>query len=215
MTTGLEPGINYRLPVPMDSGTDPRLYKPTALRPYFQFRLKVQIGQMTYVPIQMAGNFARIGQPGQQTRIDLTLGEDSDGDGMPDAWEQSLIDVYGGDLASITPDGDTDGDGISNLEECIAGTYGFDPEDGFRLTIVEVVNKNSRLEMLVIRGRNYTLQSSYDLKQWTPVSFRVLAGGIPGPIVSNYQATDVRNLRVEVPFEIGAETNRFFRALVQ
>ena len=90
----------------MDSGTDPRLYKPTALRPYFQFRLKVQIGQMTYVPIQMAGNFARIGQPGQQTRIDLTLGEDSDGDGMPDAWEQSLIDIYGGDLASITPNGD-------------------------------------------------------------------------------------------------------------
>jgi hypothetical protein len=69
--------------------------------------------------------------------------------------------------------------------------------------------------MFVIQGRNYTLQSSYDLRQWRPVNFRVITGGTPGPIVTDYQSTDVRNLRVEVPFEIGAETNRFFRAIVQ
>src|SRR5262245_12475080 len=158
----LEPGVNYRVEVPMDSGTsgETNAYMPTALKPYFQFRLKVQIGQTVYLPIQMTGNFAQIGQPGQKTRIDLTLGVDSDGDGLPDAWEQALIAVYGGTLASIRPQDDADGDGISNLQEYLAGTYAFDPADGFRLTITAVVAGASDLQFLAIRGRTYSIQSS-------------------------------------------------------
>ncbi len=211
-----QPGINYRLMVPMDSGRSLKIcpVPVTRLRQEQPFQLKVQIGQITYLPIEMVIP-AIIGQPAGSTRLDLTLGVDADGDGLPDAWERALIDIYGGSLEDIRPQDDTDGDGIKNIDEYIAGTYAFDPADGFRLSIVEVVNKNSRLEMFVIRGRNYTLQSSYDLRQWRPVNFRVLANGTPGPGVSNYQSTEVQNLLVEVPFEIGAETNRYFRALVQ
>jgi hypothetical protein len=215
LSTGLEPGVNYRLEVPMDSGTAADLYKPTALQPFFQFRLKVQIGRTTYLPIEMAGNFSQIGQPSQKTRLDLTLGVDSDGDGLPDAWEQSLIAIYGGTLASIDPNGDNDGDGISNLNEYLAGTYAFDPEDGFRLTLTGVNSGASTMEFLAIRGRTYTIQASSDLEQWTPVSFRTVTGGTPGALQSNYQATDVRLLRVEVPLQTGAETNRYFKAVVQ
>jgi len=211
-----QPGINYRLLVPMDSARSVKICPMplTRLRQEQPFQLKVQIGQISYLPIQMVIPYL-IGEPAGLTRLDLTLGVDADGDGLPDAWEQALIDIYGGSLEDIGPDDDTDGDGIKNIDEYIAGTYAFDPADGFRLSIQEVVNKNSRLEMFVIRGRNYTLHSSYDLKQWTPVNFRVLANGTPGPIVSNYQSTEVQYLRVEVPFQIGAETNRYFRALVQ
>jgi hypothetical protein len=215
MVTGLEPGVNYRLEVPMDSGTAPDLYQPTALRPFFQYRLKVIIGQTVYLPIEMAGNFALIGRPSEKTRIDLTLGVDSDGDGLPDSWEQGLIAIYGGTLASINPNDDSDGDGISNLDEYLAGTYAFDPADGFRLTLTSATAGVSALEFLAIRGRNYTIQSSSDLQQWTPVGFRVLTGGTPGTIQNNYQAADVRTLRVEVPFQGGTETNRYFRAIVQ
>ncbi|MDB6030828.1 MAG: hypothetical protein JWM16_1166 [Verrucomicrobiales bacterium] len=212
----LEPGVNYRLEVPMDSGTsgDSNAYQPTALRPFFQFKLKVQIGQTTYLPIQMAGNFAQIGQPGQKTRIDLTLGVDSDGDGLPDAWEQQLINIYGGTLASIRPQDDADHDGISNLQEYLAGTYAFDPADGFRLTVTRVNAGASDLQFLAIRGRTYSLQSSTNLQQWTPVTFGVVTGGTAGAPQSSYAATDVRTLNVRVPFQTGA-TNRFFRALVQ
>jgi hypothetical protein len=217
LINGLEPGVNYRLEVPMDSGTsgETNAYKPTALKPFFQFKLKVLIGQTIYLPIEMVGNFAQIGQPSLKTRIDLTLGVDSDGDGLPDAWEQALIDIYGGTLASINPNDDTDGDGISNLDEYLAGTYAFDPSDGFRLSLLGLNAGNSQLEFLAIRGRNYTIQASSNLQQWTPLGFRVVTGGVAGALQNNYQATDVRLLKVEVPFQTGAETNRYFRAIVQ
>lgn len=210
----LEPGVNYRLEVPMDSGTAPDLYLPTAMRPFFPYRLKVVIGQTTYLPIEMAGNFAQIGRPAESTRIDLTLGEDLDGDGLPDAWEQGLIALYGGTLSSINPNDDSDGDGISNLNEYLAGTYAFDPADGFRLDLVDLNAGASVLEWMAIRGRTYTLQASSDLKIWSTVSFRIPAEGAQAALRQNYPATDVRTLRVEVPAQAGV-TNRYFKALVQ
>jgi hypothetical protein len=210
----LEPGVNYRLEVPMDSGTAPDLYLPTAMRPFFPYRLKVVIGQTTYLPIEMAGNFAQIGRPAESTRIDLTLGEDLDGDGLPDAWEQGLIALYGGTLSSINPNDDSDGDGISNLNEYLAGTYAFDPADGFRLDLVGLNAGASVLEWMAIRGRTYTLQASSDLKTWSTVSFRIPAEGAQAALRQHYPATDVRTLRVEVPAQAGV-TNRYFKALVQ
>jgi hypothetical protein len=215
MTSGLEPGVNYRLEVPMDSGTAPDLYQPTAMRPFFQYRLKVMIGQTAYVPLQMVGSFAQIGRPSERTRIDLTLGADTDGDGLPDAWEESLIAVYGGTLASINPNDDSDGDGISNLDEYLAGTYAFDPTDGFRLAITGATAGVSDLEFLAVRGRTYTIQASTDLRQWTQVGFRLRTGGAPGAVQNSYHSADVRLVQVEVPSQTGGQTNRYFRAIVQ
>lgn len=213
IVSSLQAGVNYSLEVPMDAGTAADLYQPTALKPFFQYRLKVVIGATVYLPIEMTGNFARIGKPGESTRVELTLGEDTDGDGLPDAWERALIAIYGGTLSSINPNDDTDGDGISNLDEYLAGTYAFDPSDGFRLTLVGVNDSYSQLEFLAIRGRTYTILASSDLQQWTPASFRVLTNGNPGSLLNDYLATDVRNLRIEVPPQAGT-TNRYFKALV-
>lgn len=211
----LEPSVNYRLEVPMDSGTTSDLYRPTALRPFFAFKLKVIIGQTAYLPIEMAGDFSQIGQPGQKTRIDLTLGVDSDGDGLPDAWEQGLIAVYGGTLSTIRPGDDSDGDGITNLDEYLAGTYAFDPADGFRLALTGFSATGSRLEFTALRGRSYLIQASPDLQRWTPVQFQLLGGTGTPALVEGYRSPDVRLLRVEIPFQAGGETNRYFRARVQ
>ena len=132
---------------------------------------------------------------------------DSDGDGLPDAWE----------LANgMNPNdpNDANGDGICNRNEYLAGTYAFDPNDGFRLSLVEVTEGRSQMEFLAISGRTYTIQASSNLQQWTPVSFRIVTGGAPGALQDNYPAIDIRNLRIEVPFQTGT-TNRYFKALVQ
>lgn len=212
-----EPGVNYRLAIPLDSGVTADLYAPTALRPTVPFRMRVKVGSTVYLPIEMTGVASLLTRPTESTRVDLTLGVDSDGDGLPDAWEQALIAAAGGgrSLADIRPDGDDDGDGLTNLQEYLAGTYAFDPLDGFELTIVGTVEGRSALEFTAIRGRSYTIEASSDLATWTPIPFRLTADAAAEPGRVDYRAADTRPLRALVgPF---AEDNqdepapRFFR----
>src|SRR5262249_5090898 len=47
------PGENYRLLVPMDSGTTLDLYQPNALTASASFQLKVTLGGVPYLPLEM------------------------------------------------------------------------------------------------------------------------------------------------------------------
>jgi Bacterial TSP3 repeat len=211
------PGVNYRLAIPIDSGVTADLYKPTALRPTVPFRLRVRIGNAVYLPIEMTGAEKLVTRPGASTRVDLTLGVDSDGDGLPDAWERALMAALGGrrTLADILPGNDDDGDGLSNLQEYLAGTYAFDPEDSFALTIRATELGRSYLDFTAIRGRSYSIQGSTDLQTWSPVTFRNLAEGakaVPGTV---YRSTDVRLFRAVVgPFPDEESAPRFFKLIV-
>lgn len=213
----LRPDANYRLQVPMDAGLTADAYKPTALRPTVAFRLRVKIGSTLYCPIEVVANYSNLGKPAQSTRLDLTLGEDSDGDGLPDAWERALIAALGADLTihDIRPEADDDGDGLSNLQEYLAGTYAFDPQDGFWLDIVGETNGNPVLEFLAIRGRAYALETSRDLQTWSPAQFRLLTDGPEGPRRDCYQATHVCFQRVEALLPEGqAAQHLFYRAKI-
>jgi len=210
------PGVNYRLAVPMDSGLTADNYKPTALRPMVSFRIKVQIGSTTYLPIELRGDYASLGQPAQRTRLDLTLGEDADGDGLPDAWEWALVAMMGGGLtpAEVRPEDDADGDGLSNLQEYTAGTYAFDPADGFRLEIAGSETGPPRLDFLAIRGRTYALFGSTDAESWTALMFRRVSAGPLAPWLSEYAATSVQPLQIEAQIPDGQEM-LFFRLQVR
>lgn len=65
---------------------------------------------------------------------------DSDSDGLPDAWEQEIVDADPTDLivdvSDVSPEDDFDGDGISNLQEFLAGTSPTDFYNGISPTIV-------------------------------------------------------------------------------
>src|SRR5258708_3060808 len=142
LTTTVVPGIgfdmNFQPEVPMDAGLTADPYEPEALLAGAPFKIYVVIGVTTNLPIQMTGNFSQLGQPGQQTRIDLTLGVDSNGDGIPDAWELVFLASIGSNLnlANLTPGLRLTPDGLTLWQEFLAGNYPFDPPEPLILTVV-------------------------------------------------------------------------------
>lgn len=207
---GIEAESNYRLEVPMDAGLMSGPYQPTALRPFASFRVKVRIGRNVYLPIEMRGDYGSLGQPGKRTRINLTLGEDANGDGLPDAW-QRLINA---DLSKVRPDADA-GNGLTYLETYLAGTYAVDPSGGFELKILDVTNSVPQLAFVAVTGRTYRLLSSLDLVTWTPTEFRIPADGLNAPVRSSFVTYSVKAMQIEPVVAEGETTPTLFRLVVQ
>ncbi len=207
----IEPGVNYRLSVPLDAGLTSAAYRPTALNPRAPFRIRVKIGAATYLPIEMSRDFSHLGEPGGKTLLNLTLGEDSNGDGLPDAWQRRI----NADLSKVAPGDDADNDGMSNLDEYLAGTYAQDPESGFSLNIVGTENDSPLLEFTAISGRVYSLQGSTDLDAWSPVQFQIAGADADPSVRSAYAATDIRQMRVLVVAPAGGVMPKFFKLILE
>jgi hypothetical protein len=93
--------------------------------------LDLERGENT-VPLTLPPNECRV------CRVD-TLLPDSDGDGLPDAWEQVIVDANPTDgVASILDvrwDTDFDGDGMPDGLEYVAGTDPCSPNASFRVSV--------------------------------------------------------------------------------
>jgi hypothetical protein len=176
---------SYELNVRMDqtrSGT--ALYSEKAISVGGQFSLVVEMNGSVFYPIEVSGTL-QAGNGGERSRLDLTLGEDSDGDGLPDVWEQWQLYQAGQypdadgiwDLSQITADGDFDGDGQSDGFEYIAGTFAGDASETFGMEILGKANGVAELEFYAITGKAYTIESSVDMINWETVSFAVDAPG--------------------------------------
>ena len=209
-----EPGVNYQVSVPMDSGLTGEAYKPSALHPSVPFRIHVNIGGVNYYPIEMNNSAFQLGLPADSTRIDLTLGVDSDGDGLPDAWERQLLSALGKDgLGLVNANDDSDGDGLSNLAEYIAGAYAFDPTDGFSLSITGFADGSPVLEFLALRNRTYQLYGSTDFASWSLLRFRLQTDPTDSSRGS-YTSPDVANRKIIVESDTPAAP-KFFKLLVR
>ena len=208
---GIEPGVNYRLSVPLDSGATMDVYRRSAMKKYTPFTMRVQIGNTSYLPIEMSGAFPQLGEPATSQRIDLTLGEDSDGDGLPDAWERAMLAGARGAFSEIDPNADSDQDGLSNLEEYHAGTFAYDNENGFALRMVDFNEEDMSLEFMSIRGRTYRVFGSSDLNEWSAMDFRKSGEASAG---NHLMAESTGVVQVVVDHEEGAEPVRFFKLKV-
>ena len=95
--------------------------------------------------------------------------------GLPDDWEKDLVNSDRNDafdsIGDILPGDDLDSDGISNLNEYIAGTYAFDRRDGLKLDIVDIQQERAHMRFLTITGRTYTVMKSTDGRYFTEVPF--------------------------------------------
>lgn len=152
-------------------------YSSAALKSGSDYSLSVSVNGLLYQPIEMK-TAATVGSAADRRRLDLTLGVDSDGDGLPDAWEESqlyeagqLPGPEGWDLSLVDRNGDLDGDGVINWNEYLAGTGAGDPRSRLSLEIKEITTSGARLEFYALYGRIYELESSTDLKNWSAAEF--------------------------------------------
>jgi hypothetical protein len=212
----LDSATNYRLEIPMDAGLTADAYQPTALMQAAPFKLRIRIGKTTFLPIEMTGDFSKLGLPGGRTRMDLTLGIDADGNGLPDAWEKAVAAFLGKPWAAgqIRPGDLYPGTGMTYRDVYLAGTYAIDPKDGFALQITVPSGEAPRLAFTAVKGRSYTVQASATLGDWSSVPFRLRSSAPDSAPINAYQAAETKRVEIDPP-TIGDQTARFFRLLVE
>lgn len=198
----LSPGVNFKLPLELDEGTTTP-YATYAAHPGQAVTLSVRAAGMERAIMETRA--LAVGQAGDWLGIYVTCGTDANHDGLPDEWQQMLVDCSDGaltSLAQVRPGDDFDGDGVSNLDEYRAGTYPFLSEDYLRIEeLTQMPNGKLRLRFLTSRGLSYQLYATSQAgpaAAWHPVALALSEadGAVPyaavvgdGNYVSVYVAT--------------------------
>jgi hypothetical protein len=143
---------------------------------------------LSAAPTQFTPGMADRGRP---ERVDLLLSDaadDTDGDGLADAWELQHF----GNL-NAGPNDDPDGDGMSNLQEYRAGTHPKDPQSRFAFIEMESTPGGLWLRWASQPNRKYRVLRAPSLL--TPASeYQVIGQGITStPPVNEFLDTDANS----------------------
>ena len=170
----IAPGVNFRLSVPYDSD-------PTDAANYVSYA--VDAGDILTVWVSDSAGTRQVesctvppvGAPGEAVALRIIAGEDTDSDGMSDAWERANgLDPT--DPSDATAD--LDGDGQSNLAEYLSGTLPWLASDRFGTTALTITPGGMyALTFPTAYGKLYTVQTApLELDEnggfaWTPCPF--------------------------------------------
>jgi len=92
---------------------------------------------------------------------------DVNSNGIPDPWEMQFFGTVATNRTKFT---DTDGDGMTDYAEFIAGTDPLSPPPPVRLTFQRLAGNTLRLQWPSFPGLQYRLLSASDPVSWTPYS---------------------------------------------
>lgn len=209
---------NYRtqLPLDMEGGTD--AYRAAILSKTLPFQVHVLVGDKKYLPIEMLVGVQFPHTPSAFIRLDFTLGQDSDSDGLPDEWEYWQLQASGispgnpkYNLNQLDATGDADQDGISNADEYRSGTFAYIITDKLDAWPIGVGKDGwVELEFETVVDKIYLFEVSKDLKTWEPLSIG-LWGDRENRQVS-LRAASTGRVRAVVPPPDGK--NRYYRVTV-
>ncbi len=182
ITSGVRLDQNYELRIPIDmlrAGTT--LYRESAVVARSGYTIAVEMNGQRFYPVGVAGTLTS-GGGSERERFDFTLGVDSDGDGLPDVWEEWQLSQCnippgpnGYDLSLLSRNGDLDKDGVSDYDEYIQGTYACDGASRMFLRF----DNPTRLEFDAVLGRTYTIERSTNLLNWAAVPFSIGSPNYP------------------------------------
>ena len=99
---------------------------------------------------------------------------DTDHDGIPDAYENITPGLNATDAGDANRD--NDGDGLTNLQEFLAGTDPNNPASHPTLTGA-IIGTNFQLSFSTVAGRFYRIEKSADLSAWQIVATNVAGTG--------------------------------------
>jgi hypothetical protein len=125
------------------------------------------------------------------------LNPDMDNDGMPDDWELAHGLIVGVNDAALDPDGD----GLSNLQEYLAGTDPHDPNSVLKVEAIVAAGATPTLQFLAVSNRTYA------------VEFRGQVGAGGWSTLTNLPAQPADRIVIVTDPE-PLLTNRFYRILI-
>ncbi len=122
--------------------------------------------------------------------IGVDPGPDSDGDGLRDPWEiANGLDPE--DPTGLNgPDGDLDGDGLTNWEEMIAGTLANNAGSVLSILGLQRIESGLWVTWATQPGKEYLLEVTTTLSPWEPV----MTNGEPLVIIGAPSGTTTSNL---------------------
>lgn len=217
-------GRNYELKLPLDLNPANGRYRQLAVDAKL-----VQREQQSFVA-ELNGRRVPISKvtleesdhdlkPGSKKVINFTLGEDSDGDSLPDDWERYQAGLLGGILPEdyLTVFGrnqDQDRDGMSDYDEFVAGTFAGLFKDSFNLALDQVHKDGAtELSFLAVIGKSYLIESSVDGKEWKTAQIYPVGSFDPPSAVFTADNTVYQSIVVEPSGEDESRA-KFFRLKV-
>lgn len=120
---------------------------------------------------------------------------DANSNGISDLFEQYYFGSVSSNRTRLT---DTDGDGMSDYAEFIAGTDPTNAQSNLRIIRSYVSNGVMTAQWSAVPGRVYQVQTSTNLTEWAPVSQWLQALSSPMTYTWTNTAGKARSFRVEV-----------------
>jgi hypothetical protein len=195
VTGAFAPGVNFALPVDVDDGTGTR-FAAAAARVGEPVEIVIRDGVREWAVL--AGTVPPIPAAGAVMRVNVTAGTDVNGNGIPDAWDQELVDNSGGvytNISQVTGDGDLDGDGVCDRDEYRAGTIAYWAFDYFFIERLLMSDGRLALSFLSVPGKAYRVFAARGLPgaEWRERAYALSAGGgaQQGPFSGSGYLTEV------------------------